>query len=140
MNNAYNKITNAISRFMIICGVILFVFFIYSMKSGAYPENEIVLAVIKAVSLTDVPWRLLLFCSAAMEIIVGLFGLNLKKGTGMAGLSLVCGGIMTFLKVCDIIELLLTNKYLSVNFMGAVIFAVFYGLFTYCTAKQWNSH
>lgn len=135
----YNKITNAISKLMILCGAVLFVFFIYSMKTGAYPENNIATAVIKAVSLTDVPWRLLLFCSAAMELTVGMFGLNVKKGTGMAGLSLVCGGILTFFKVCDIIELLLTKNTLSLEFGGAVIFGVIYGLFTYCVVKQWDA-
>lgn len=139
MNNRYYKTTRCISVLFLLMSIILGVIFIWSMADEAILKNDLMLRILGAISITDIPTPLFVFCSAVMYIFMALVGLNIKKGTGAAGCCVIFGFIMTFVKACDIFSVITSGSLLSARAALTVIFTAVFFIFAYCAVKQWDT-
>ncbi len=136
----YNKISNIISAVTLAFGLAFFVLFIISMKLGAIPDNYFVDVMLKSFALSDMPSKLFLFCSSVMQIIVGVLGINIKKGTGAAGACVLFGIMVVIIKFFDIMTYATMEETPVLQLVLAVIYFVMYIVFIFCAAKQWDTH
>ncbi len=134
----YSRVGGYISRLIFTLSLIQFAVFIYSVKAGALPQNTLVMGALNAVAITELSERFYLFSSAFLMLFTGVLGINIKKGTGAPGGCLIMALIFILIKLSAIAECLLSGDVSGIKLIGSIIMAAVFGVFAYCSVKQWS--
>ncbi len=130
----YYKIVNVFSKINLILGTGFLILLFYSFKNGSIAENPSVRFALKSFSLYDEPS----FASAALQIVIGTLGINIKKGTGAPGGCVVFGLIFAMIKFFDIMIFITSENTPGLQLSAAISYFVLYIVFIYCCSKQWD--
>ncbi len=136
--SVYAILGKFISRIIFALSLAQIAVFIYSVKTGALPENALIMAALNAVAITEISDGFYLFGSAFIMLFMGVLGINIKKGTGAPGGCFVMGLIFVLIKLSTVIECILLGETSGIKLYGSLIMAVVGGAFAYCSVKQWS--